>query len=405
MTQADGRSNRRSTGHWIRLLLIEALAVLALLEVSLRLFHHRGLLLEELYLPGKVERFRAIQTLPELLATTRYGFRPLIGRGDFVLNSRGLKTKEYARAKAPGSTRIIALGDSFTNGSVPYDSIWLVQLERALQEHSDGDVEVLNLGVPAVGPDFELRMWQIEGRALAPDLVVLAFFVGNGFRDAIGEVGDRGLVDRLARASFAFRLARNYFAVARALEDPAEIALGKSAMRKAPYESGGYRLPDIDRETDLLKPTFTPEAFHEIEVRRLWTCDRTRQAEFDLVFERVSGFLTTLHGEVEQAGARLVVMLIPDEYQVDDELQASLLEQEGRSADTFDFEAPQRRLGVLLASLGVPTLDLLQPFREAGASARLYRLRNTHWNVEGNALAAKLLERFLLTNGILEPGR
>jgi len=40
-------------------------------------------------------------------------------------------------------------------------------------------------------------------------------------------------------------------------------------------------------------------------------------------------------------------------------------------------------------------LDLLAPFQQAGKSAKLYVLRDTHWNEAGNRLAADLIFQYL----------
>ena len=103
------------------------------------------------------------------------------------------------------------MGDSFTFDSygVPIDQMWHQVFERQLSRRSGRRVQVLSLSAPAVGPRFELRLWELEGRRLDADLVVLAFFVGNDFTDEAGVPLERGLDAGLARHSLAFRLLRN----------------------------------------------------------------------------------------------------------------------------------------------------------------------------------------------------
>jgi hypothetical protein len=103
-----------------------------------------------------------------------------------------------------------------------------------------------------------------------------------------------------------------------------------------------------------------------------------------------------LDEKVRQSGARLAVMLIPDEYQVDPEVFARAAGRAGMPAATYDLERPQRELAPALAVRGIPALDLLPPSRRAAADQPLYRPRDTHWNAAGNRLAASELARFLV---------
>ena len=83
-------------------------------------------------------------------------------------------------ARPPSVTRrIVALGDSFAMGSVPYPANYLTLLESTLA--SDGSVEVVNMGVSGTDPVDYLSMLVQEGLAFGPDLVLVNFFVGNDF--------------------------------------------------------------------------------------------------------------------------------------------------------------------------------------------------------------------------------
>lgn len=62
----------------------------------------------------------------------------------------------------------------------------------------------------------------------------------------------------------------------------------------------------------------------------------------------------------------------------------------------MSIERPQQRLTELLEREGIPHLDLLPVLRRAQLSERQYRLRDTHWNIEGNRTAARALATDLL---------
>jgi hypothetical protein len=85
------------------------------------------------------------------------------------------------------------------------------------------------------------------------------------------------------------------------------------------------------------------------------------------------------------------VLLIPDEFQVEDDVWAEVAERAG----ALDRERPQRELAAFCRERGLALVDPLPALRGAEplASGRrhVYHLRDTHWNARGNALAGAAL--------------
>jgi hypothetical protein len=98
----------------------------------------------------------------------------------------------------------------------------------------------------------------------------------------------------------------------------------------------------------------------------------------------------------DREGLELLVVLIPDEMQVDPELRKEMARFFADGEAGFDLLAPNRRLAEDLRSQGIRYLDLLDPFQKAGRRARLYKPRDCHWNIAGNRLAADLVREELL---------
>lgn len=374
----------------IRTLALAGLAAtlaIGTLEIGLRVLRprHTGLraLLYQATLPTDYGRTGSLR---ELLDATVLGYRPLTEVDGYVLNSRGLRTREYGPAKTPGTFRVVALGDSFTFGGVPDAAHWCVRLQDALSASRGRPAEVLRLGVPGTGPPFYLRMWELEGAALRPDAVVVALFVGNDFFDEQRRHdGWRGLLDRAAAMSYAARLARN---LAR-LDQSALQRRATSSPRL--FSAGGYELPvRVDRQES---PTFSTEAFTEIERDRMTLSLRRAGPAFAVRLERVVRILRDLDARVRRSGARLTVMVIPDEYQVSREVAVAAAVAQGASLEDYDLERPQRALATALANEGVAMIDLLPAFRAARET--LYVPRDTHWNSAGHALASRELAPFL----------
>ena len=97
-------------------------------------------------------------------------------------NSKGVRgRREHAGEKAPGTTRILVLGDSFTFGEdVGDDETYSHHLEQLLP-----GTEVINLGVHGYGHDQMLIYLREEGIRYRPDIVILGFLTGDMERNVL----------------------------------------------------------------------------------------------------------------------------------------------------------------------------------------------------------------------------
>jgi hypothetical protein len=90
------------------------------------------------------------------------------------------------------------------------------------------------------------------------------------------------------------------------------------------------------------------------------------------------------------------VLLIPDEFQVEDDLWHQIEQRAGR---TLQRDLPQKLLGVWLAEQGIDYLDLLPVLRAVpeldDGQRHVYHLRDTHLNARGNRAVAEALAPFL----------
>ena len=90
------------------------------------------------------------------------------------INSLRLRDREVPREPAPGTRRLIAVGDSFTFGlGVRVEDTWPKQLERGLRER-DPRVEVLNAGFAGGYEISHYLTWLIrKGFGMKPEGVVM----------------------------------------------------------------------------------------------------------------------------------------------------------------------------------------------------------------------------------------
>lgn len=372
---------------------IQLVIVLCLLELGLRVlapYNHNLRVL--LYNPHLLGPYEQLNTLEELLNTRPKGFKPFAKREGFVLNSRSFRTKEYTDQKPPGYYRIVAIGDSFTaaSGGVPYSQHWGVLLENQLKQVISDKFEVIKLGVGGVGPRFELRLWQLEGSKLAPDLVILAFCIGNDFTDEQDAVIPRSLVDTMVETSYVWRLVHNLYRLTGVVH-PTEIMV-KEETKTNEKQQGGYELKNYVYHPN--EPTFSRPAFLQVVASRMAITHQANRAMFATLLENLKPVLLLFRDAVVKTNAKLMVMLIPDEYQVYPALLREVANQLGQRPEEYDVDLPQSQLVQLLKKNKIAYLDLLPVFRERAKMDVLYKLQDTHWNIEGNQLAAKELAKF-----------
>jgi hypothetical protein len=136
-------------------------------------------------------------------------------------------------------------------------------------------------------------------------------------------------------------------------------------------------------------PTFSPEKYLELVAARSWIYT-LRGAALESALGDALTSLTRIRDVCRARGVDLLVVIIPDEVQVDTGLQREVIRALGARAEDMDFRAPNAIVARELAGRGIAYLDLLPTFREP-ANQRLYRLRDSHWNVAGNERAAEAI--------------
>jgi hypothetical protein len=130
-------------------------------------------------------------------------------------NSLGLSDREWEKNKQDSVFRIIALGDSFTEGDgAPADSTWPILLEQQLL-HEGKSVEVFNAGVCGSDPFHELMLLKYRLMDYQPDLVIVTL----AMQDLLEDIGVKGGMERFdpkhGRTPLLFELVYAYSHIAR----------------------------------------------------------------------------------------------------------------------------------------------------------------------------------------------
>ncbi|WP_144302415.1 SGNH/GDSL hydrolase family protein [Oceanidesulfovibrio indonesiensis] len=351
-----------------------------------------------------------IDNLESLLDATCFGYEPFTENYGFVLNSKGFRTKEYERKKPEGTYRIVFLGDSFTinSGPLPYEHHWVRHLDQWASERFGERVELINLGIPCSGPEFQKRLWEIEAASLEPDLVVHAFCTVNDYQDDVAlktqqgrnvgiEIGAEtsfreSIFRALYKASAFVRMLHNVLKL-QGVEQTADD-LPTATMAPDEYDHGGFAVET--RPFDPDQASYTESMYLTVNKAFLGWLHEDFREYFDQQAEGAHAALRAMYDSIRASGATLLVVIVPGEHQVDQEFFNVVIDSMGLPAEEFDLELPQVTLRNMLDEEGIPYIDLLDTFRQAHSGPNsLYILRDSHWNPAGNALAAETIEPVL----------
>ena len=299
----------------------------------------------------------------------RYRGKPHADDWGFKLNSMGFKDVEFEKDKG-ARFRIVGIGDSFAFGVVPYAFNYLTLLEEGLKAE-EYDVDVLNMGIASTAPQQYRDLLVREALPLDPDLVLVSFFVGNDFTESERHPRKREWHER----SFIASLVR-YLAAVRPQQEG--------------WEAHGHHEYRDDA------PMFPKDTYLKIERDRSYPYIRSDQY-LPRVAEDALHYLTDIRDICRKRDLKLVVVIIPDELQVNAQLRREVRDTyfSDIPEDDWDVERPNHLLTAGLAELEIPHLDLREAFVDKGQTQSLYRPCDSHWNIPGNRLAAELIQQFL----------
>ena len=279
--------------------------------------------------------------------------------------------------KAPGERRVVVLGDSLVMSvQVPVEDTFVARLERRLNASAvpPATFRVINAGVQGYGPVEEYLFHREVTAALRPDIVVLALYPGNDAVEA-GATAYKLRGPGPSRSADADLSAWQRFTQWRRRMIRKSIVLQVARLRVTTVlDRFGWR-PEIDAPLRTYLPDAPPEIDKGLEVTK------------DVV--------SRLDALTRQEGSRLVVVLLPARFQVDDgdygRLKAIVARPGRRSIGIGATE----RFKAALTGLNVPVFDALPPLREAARQAEVYMQSTAHFTAAGHEALAGILEQYL----------
>jgi hypothetical protein len=376
-------SRLKNTIQNLGLLGVGLLLALALAEVGARLFapeyltapHPRGM-----YIPKPARGYALAPNFTAPLGGAEF-------QTHISTNSYGLRERELG-PKSPGSFRILVLGDSFAFGQgVDAESTFPRLLEtELLAVRPEVEWQTVNAGTPGYGTDQELALLEEVGWAYEPDLVIVAFFVGNDIDD--NSIG--GMSRRSVRSGYLYD---EYRAHQKAIQSP---VVGPITSYLALHSRLYVLLRSVFDTVQWARGVRVPVPPEHLDP--LQTSPPTRFVNGLALTETL---LVEMADQAAQHQAGFVVVLIPSAVQVDSELWEKTLTLYGLSVSDYELQRPSQWAGRFSQRTGVRILDLLPALQTAGESVPLYFETDTHWNANGHKVAAKEIGRYLTEEFLL----
>jgi acetyltransferase AlgX (SGNH hydrolase-like protein) len=396
-----------------RALLVNAGLALVSIAVVLTLLEGAARLAERSRGGGKErdEASRYVEHDPRLGWRKKPGARVRYDRREYTtevaINSNGLRDPERAYAAAPGTFRILALGDSFVEGyTVDMDRTVTQVLENALGGPGC-PVEVLNGGTHAYSTDQEYLFYLDQGVRYSPQVVLLFAY----YNDVL------------------WNLAVNYYGSPKPLLKPVgdRLVLSNDPV-PVPYRGPTPAPPPPPPAPKLRSAAFewakdrlargAPRAFNMLARTGLWermggdepddqmrVFKRRQQPLIETAWERTDAILRALSREAAARGTRFALVYVPSRMEVSDrdwELTRLAYDLDEKA---WDLGLVARRFAEIGASAGFPLIDLTPDLRRAsrGVLGEPYFVHDGHWNAVGHRVAAEAIERFLRERGWAPP--
>lgn len=281
-----------------------------------------------------------------------------------VTNSLGLRGPDVTREPAPGTSRVLVLGDSVAFGfRLEQHETFPVLLEQELEQRDGGSWEVLNSGVEGYNTVNELAFLRSSLVDLQPQAIVLVFNLNDyDHGPVMGPLGVLTLDQSQRVGSDSLALRSEFWLLLRWLvATQGRVWLGQGpAATATPAPGDTSPFNPFDRFVSLLRKKYYAQPD-------------------DMRWQRMVDALRDMAALCRERSIRLVIAIVPDGDQI------------GVASPDL---TPQRKLAEVCRTLALDCIDL-QPSFAADPHPLLY-LDIMHPNADGQRIMARDVARHML---------
>jgi lysophospholipase L1-like esterase len=305
----------------------------------------------------------------------------------FQLNSKGYQDEEFSIQKKEGTFRILAIGDSFTFGVVPYKNNFVTIIEERLKEIKPS-IEIINMGIPSTNVQDYLSLLIDEGLELNPDMIMINVYIGNDITYASQSKKESSI--------YTIRFINYLKAFFKFNRNGEKVITRLGGDNKENLYNDEANSMDDHTFMEVQKSLFFIYLDKDYILKEL-------THRYDSIFKD----LNTLNQICQDRKIKLLITLLPAEIQVDKNLQkiieaevykdlSNKFDSHEKFIESIHYSLPNAKLKNELTKQNIEYLDLLDPFQKKGLSKKFYKPKDTHWNIAGNMLAADLIYEYLL---------
>lgn len=317
---------------------------------------------------------------------------------NYWTNELGFNDKEFEFPKPKGRFRILAFGDSFCYGMVKYPDNVMTLTEDHLRStfNPSVDLDLLNLGIPATGLWEYSALLNLIREKAEPDLIVVHIYLGNDPPDLVEKLPIFGGAFNPFKRSFAYRYLVNSLHL---------IGMDSLTLRASEFPEG-IRLRGGQQVRPGKDPMAPPRSvFSEKQFLTVLKNELTRfyhPQNFNLATDRrwlqMRSQIELIKAESKTSNARLLIVLYPSQLQLYSEIRDRVFEFaeklkdfKGIKRSDFNFSFPNEAITQIAEELLIPIIDITPDLAHVIEKEHvpLYSEKDTHWNVRGNAEAAK----------------
>lgn len=291
------------------------------------------------------------------------------------INAQGFRNPPLSDSKAPGEKRVLVLGDSITFAAATEISRTYVKQAEALvaAQRPGSQVTFINAGVEGIGTKDEIDILIENGLAIAPDVVVLGFYLN-----------DSNPPDRLASVLANPGVIRSHSVLAQTIY---------RAYKMYQYRKG--QLPEIDMY-GWTRVTPPPDLYASRE--SLLAYAKVAEKDWGAAWNPeswnlIDRQLARLRAIADDHGFKVVVLVFPVKYQV---------------YAHYHEDAPQMEMAALADKYGFEFLDLLPVLRKHNTSQNLFgdwcHPTDRGYAIIGQALGQFMLDR-VFTESMHQPAK
>jgi hypothetical protein len=327
---------------------------------------------------------------------------------DVVRNSQGMHDTEHQLESEDNVFRILMLGDSFVEAiQVDRSEISPRRLENILNNSPNSTMrfEVISAGIGAWGPAQELAYFNSAGQQYQPDLILSLWVPANDLLDILPDY----------RLTYdGINCYAPYFVICGDQFDP-EPWFSVPGIRPIWKICPGHsqkllmdmlnRLYYRSRLYQRLEPILTQQD-HRIEYAHPyapWLPSKQTDEVLQHSYQITTEIYTHLAAEADKIGARTALVIVPAKQAVYIEADPGSVDLAQLNLDGLRANLPNQVFTKLMHARGLPVLDL-QPYfvrKVQQENERLYWESDSHWNVQGNELAAEVIAAWLIQEKLI----